>query len=212
MPAGAALKAERRHRTYWLALGRFSDLFGKVEAAAQLVLSHYGKMPFPVARALFGPLRVDDTVIALRRILAVRGDIDQAIADDLNDVLAQLLLINRVWNDIPHCETHAIDEGFRLIPNGDVEDCTSAVANAEAPIRNSETTTTPSPISLKIIEAMHFDLQKILGHFLVRHIDRPMFNRDQFESVFHCQWRYKRRWRQTSRLNRQRPRVKRRPA
>jgi len=99
-PAFATEERQERLRSYYLGLGRFVDMFAMVEVAIQMALWHYAKTPYTIARAVFGSLRVDSAVAAIRRLIEVRGDIDPVLIEDIRDICQQLILINKVRNDI----------------------------------------------------------------------------------------------------------------
>ena len=176
LPAWATKEGQGRRRAYHLALGRFIDMFSKTEMAAQMALWHYARTPAEIARAAFGSLRVDGTVAAIRRLLTVRDDIDQSLAADLESILAQLLVINRVRNDMLHYGAHSVEEGLGVISN--------------APLAYVESAIREHPISPTILEAMFADLRKILLRLLSRHMVQPMIDATGLEPIFDAPWLY----------------------
>jgi hypothetical protein len=67
-PVAETEEGKKRLNAYYLALGRFTDRFARVEQAVHTVLSHYAKLPPAAARALLSGVRVDETKNRLLRL------------------------------------------------------------------------------------------------------------------------------------------------
>jgi hypothetical protein len=184
-PAQILAEAEAPERTYHLALGRFLELFSRVEAAAQLVFSHYAEVPLTKVRSELGLTRLDVTVAALSRLLAARNKIEWAKSVDLNAILKQLLLIIQARNDLVPREASIVADGTPAISNS-----LSHEAGGEDWISCGPVTNRPSKIPLEMLDAMSADLRRILVNFLVGHINRPMFAPGNFSPCYFSPWTY----------------------
>jgi|RhiMethySRZTD1v2_1073278.scaffolds.fasta_scaffold01814_1 hypothetical protein len=60
------------HDQFFMRLGSFIDMFASVETALLLVVKHYARIDADIARAILSPLRVDNAINHLHRVIEVR--------------------------------------------------------------------------------------------------------------------------------------------
>jgi hypothetical protein len=177
VPAQETEEGRERLRKYYSALGAFVDSFSKVEMAMQWTLQWQTRMEEFTARAVFSGVRTDATVGHLGRLAEIKK-IEPAEWLQLQPVLRQLGIINKVRNLILHYGTDNIAEGRGL------------VSNAKRALTIERVT--PYPISPQILKDMTEDLSKIYLHLAVRHMGRqPLRGKHPYlEKVLAASWRY----------------------
>ena len=174
VPAKQIADRDNYHRE----LGRFIDMFAKVEMELQLALWHYAKTTKEVSRAIFSGTRIDGSIKFIRRILAAQKSSDSS-RTDLEFIFAQITAINDVRNDIIHHGAHSISGGYAIITN-------SFIALTKEHIKTHR-------IAPGILSNMTFDLIKILVHLRVRHSGRkvPPTIEKHVQPWLHASWQYK---------------------
>jgi hypothetical protein len=157
IPASQTPEGRKRLAEYYEALGRFVDVFSRVEAAVTLTLWHYAKAPPEIAKVVFSGTKVDVGSQYIKQI-ASATNVPQELREDLEDVLQQLGIINRARNYIMHygAEPESVARG-----NAIVSDALKAKGEP-----------TSFPISPILLEQMTADLHKIITHLNVRHLGK----------------------------------------
>ena len=102
-----------RQRRYWLALGRFADMFARIEAAVTYTLWHYANTPLAISKIILVD-RVDSSITKIKQ-LAKASEAGKDKYDDLDSVLQQLGIINGVRNSILHYGAEAVAEGNAFV-------------------------------------------------------------------------------------------------
>jgi hypothetical protein len=115
-PVAETEEGKKRLNAYYLALGRFTDRFARVEQAVHTVLSHYAKLPPAAARALLSGVRVDETKNRLLR-LHDEGLMSDPDWKDAEPIFQQLAIISGRRNDIFHHGASFIAEGEGVVTN-----------------------------------------------------------------------------------------------
>jgi hypothetical protein len=186
IPAYLSSAGESRRRRYHVALGRFVEMFARVETVLPLVLSNYGKTSLVSARGAFGRRSFEDAVTELQRLGRLQDASTSERCDDLLKILAQLLLITKTRNGLLHWSDFAPHEGSQLVND--------AVGACAIPSPHAGLTASPrvkqSPMSTHTLDEMWSDLQKILIHLLIWHVDRPLLDASDFTAVPGTEWRY----------------------
>jgi hypothetical protein len=90
-----------KREAYCLALGRFIDQFSSVEAAMQVTLWHFAKIPPSTGRALLHGARIDAAIKLINR-LADTERWPSATVAKFRDLFDHLHAINSLRNDIVH--------------------------------------------------------------------------------------------------------------
>ena len=175
VPASRTAEGQKRLREYYEALGRFVDMFSRVEAAATLTLWHYAKTSPEIAKVIFAGTRVDLGSKFIKQIAAATN-IAQDLQDDLADVLQQLGIILKVRNEVLHygAEPESVASGRAII-----SDALKAKGQPST-----------FPISPTILDQLTADLQKIIGHLDIRHLGRTKGYTILGDPTF-APWRYK---------------------
>jgi hypothetical protein len=166
-------------RRYWLALGRFIDAYSTMELILNLSLRHYAKMPDPVAQAIFFNTRIDSAIQFLNRLIDT-GEIGEPAKSDLKALFAQLLIINRIRNDVIHYGANFDNDPIAIVSN-------SVFAHTADRIRQT-------PISPEILEDLICDLGKIHAHFVANHVglqESDEIRHPEQEILLKASWRYK---------------------
>lgn len=173
VPAAHTKEGKERLRAYYEALGRFVDMFARVETAITLTLWHYAKTTPEIAKIVFAGTKVEGGSTYIKQ-LAAATNATQELQDDLTDVLQQVGIINGVRNRILHYGATSVAEG-----NAVVSDALKAKGQPESfPI---------SPISLG---QMTRDLIKIVAHLNELHL----MSRSEHTlagSPLYAAWQYK---------------------
>lgn len=147
-----------RQQAYYLALGRFVDMFAKVENAIAQSLWHYAETPFHMGRALFPHVGVADAMGLIKRVFEVTKASDEAFAA-LADLFDQLSTISTVRNKILHHGAISVPEG-----NAAVTDALKAI---------SQDKIKSFAISPAALDDATTDLTKIFIHLTIDHMGRP---------------------------------------
>lgn len=157
IPASRTPDGQKRLREYYEALGRFVDIFSRVEAAIALTLWHYAKTTPEISKVVFAGTRVDLGSTYIKQMTKATG-VSQDLRDDLEDVLQQLGIINSARNAILHygAEPESVAKGSAII-----SDALKAKDNP-----------TTFPISPTLLDQMTSDLHKIIAHLNLRHLGK----------------------------------------
>src|SRR5215207_2080726 len=150
-------EGKERLRAYYEALGRFCDMFARVETAITLTLWHYAKTEPEISKIVFTGSKIDVYSTYIKQMAAVAG-VSQELQDDLSDVLQQLGVINGVRNKVLHYGAESVAEG-----NAIVSDALKAKGEPER-----------FPISPTSLGQMTADLTKIVAHLDQNHVRRPL--------------------------------------
>jgi hypothetical protein len=86
---------------YYEALGRFVHAFSGVESMLMFALKTYAKVSWPVARAIFSGVRVEQSMDFVNRICDAFDPGDEW-RKELEDVFTQLRAINEIRNSLLH--------------------------------------------------------------------------------------------------------------
>lgn len=176
--ASATKDGQERLRAYYEALGRFIDMFSRVETAMTLTLWHYAKTPPEVAKVVLAGTKIEIGVSHIKK-LAADTDTSPEKQADLNYVLQQVGIINGARNDIVHFGAKSIAEGQAIVSNA-------------LKARGDERRFPISPTSL---DQMTTDLRKIAAHLNYNHLGRPRphgaLGIETLERVLRAPWLYK---------------------
>jgi hypothetical protein len=177
IPASETKEGKERLRIYYEALGRFIDMFSKIEMAAHIVLRHYAKMTTATANALLSGVRVDETKNRLQRLFDA-GIMNEADWNDAEPIFQHLAVINGRRNNILHHGAISVAEGFGIVTN--------------ANIAHTQERGTKFPISPDILDNMTADLRKIMIHLYTRHAGRPplLGAHPEIDALLRASWRY----------------------
>jgi hypothetical protein len=179
-------------------LGSFMDLFSAIESVLLFVVQFYAKTDWTVTKAMMSPLRVENAITTLNRIIEARRLRGKKISE-LKTVLTQLGEINKTRNDILH-------HGLVKDPKG--RDNLYLISNKF--IARSPKTVFKIRISKTHIDQMRADLLEIHFRLAIRHvassaaswsINAKRFRRENPLGTPHS-WRYKSPSRGTSRPKR----------
>jgi hypothetical protein len=178
VPASETKEGQERLRAYYEALGRFIDIFTRVETAITLTLWAYAKTKPNIAKVIFAGTKIDVGSSYIKQLAEMTGA-SQDARNDLNNVLQQLGIINGVRNSILHYGAGSVAEGNAIVSNE-----LKAKGN---PI--------VFPISPTALNHMALDLRKITIHLYYRHLGRPqplgILGRATLDDVLHSPWLYK---------------------
>lgn len=157
IPASQTQDGKNRLREYYESLGRFVDMFSRVEAAVTLTLWHYAKTPTEIAKIVFAGTRIEVGSTYIKQAAKATG-VSKELCDDLEDVLQQLGIINGARNSILHygAEPESVAKGKAI-----VSDALKAKGKP-----------TTFPISPTLLDQMTSDLQKIIAHLNLRHLGK----------------------------------------
>lgn len=148
-------EAIENRRAYWLALGRFIDMFSTVECTVQLAVAKFSNVKDSVARAVFSGVRIKEGSSFIRRIMEVTNHPSDKRAD-MEDVLKQLGFITDLRNEILH---------YGALPSDGPE---TIVTNKH--IALTEDRITNRPVSKTILMEATNDLHKIQAHLVFVHL------------------------------------------
>jgi len=90
-----------KYNEYMLALGRFVSQFSNIESQIQRTLWKFSGVLEPTAQAVFSGVRTDGCIQYLNRIAGAQRWSDEK-KNELEYVLSQLGMINKLRNDILH--------------------------------------------------------------------------------------------------------------
>lgn len=178
IPAFETAEGKERERAYYEALGRFVDMFARVESTVTITLWSYAGTKPEIAKIAFAGTRVDVGCTYIKQLAETTGA-PQDVLNDLKDVLQQIGIINGVRNAILHYGATSVAEGRAI-----VSDALKAKGQP-----------TEFPISPTALDDMTVDLHKIIVHLGYRHLKRPaplgQFGRDVLSALLNAPWRYK---------------------
>ena len=181
IPASDTEEGKQRLDEYFIALGRFFDMFAQVETAVTYTLWHYSGTPPSISKIIFSGDKVDNSSQYIKQI-ADATNVSKTFRDDLKYIFDQLGIINGNRNHIVHCGAQSIAEGKGIVSNafkakGDPKEF---------------------PISPTALDDMTSDLRKISFHLRYRHYSgaylQPHINPEGFETlndILNAPWRYK---------------------
>jgi hypothetical protein len=171
-------EGKKRLSEYYEALGRFVDLFSRLEAAVTFTLWHYAKTSPDIAKIIFAGAKIEVGSAYIKQ-LAKATAATQELQDDLEYVLQQVGDINSARNFILHYGAESVAEGNAFVTN-------ALKAKGEP---------TSFPISPTILDQMSSDLRKISLHLNYRHLGRlPLRSAevsDSLNEAFRAPWQYK---------------------
>jgi hypothetical protein len=169
------------------ALGSFLDEFSTIEMFLIFVVQHYSKVDWAMTKALLSPLRVDNGISLLNRILEARRARSKK-AKELKLILDHLGAINKTRNDILH-------HGFQLDPKG--REGIFFVSNDK--LARSPKVHFRMQISKRQLDHLRYDLLDINYRLAIRHVGSSATkwskNAREFQRLnplgVHPAWRYK---------------------
>lgn len=168
-------EGKERLRAYYEALGRFVDMFARVEVALTLTLWHYAKTPPEIAKIVHGGTKATDAGATFIKQLAAVMKAPAEIQADLEDVISQMAEIKSVRNLILHNGAASVAEGRAIV---------SDAYKAKGEPRKF-------PVSPTILDDMTADLRKIAAHLNEIHLGK----RSEYSLLGSPRldaWRYKR--------------------
>lgn len=178
IPASETEEGRERERAYYEALGRFVDMFAKVESTVAQTLWAYANVTPATAKIIFAGTRMDGACGYIKQIAEASNAAGDA-RNDLADVLQQATIINGARNAILHYGATSIAEGEAIVSD-------ALKAKGEP---------TEIPISPTALNNMTADCRKIVVHLGYRHLKRPpplgQFGRNVLNSVLRAPWQYK---------------------
>jgi hypothetical protein len=178
VPASETPEGKERLQAYYEALGRFIDMFARVETAVALTLWAYAKVKPEIAKIVFAGARIELGSAYIKQLAEATGA-DHEACEDLGNVLQQLGIINGVRNAVLHYGAESVAEGRAGVSN-------AWKAKGEPTI---------FPISPTALDDMTADLRKIATHLNYKHLARPTprgeLGAETLESVLQAPWQYK---------------------
>lgn len=178
VPASETEEGKKRLQAYYEALGRFIDMFARVETAVTLTLWHYARTIPEIAKVIFAGAKIEISSKYIKQLSLATNAAD-AIKLDLENVLQQLGIINGVRNAILHYGAESVAEGQAIVSN-------ALRAKGEPNV---------FPISPTALEEMTADLRKIAAHLEYRHLARSkptdVSGNQPIDEVLRSPWRYK---------------------
>jgi hypothetical protein len=155
IPASQTPEGKKRITEYYEALGRFVDMFSRVEAAVTLTLWHYAKTEPAISKVIFAGARVENSSTYIKQIATATGATKE-LQEDLEEVFQQLNIIRGARNDILHygAEPESVAKGTAVISD-------ALKAKGEPII---------FPINPKLLDQMTNDLHKIIAHLKISHL------------------------------------------
>jgi hypothetical protein len=173
VPASETEEGKKRLSDYYEALGRFIDMFARVETAITLTLWHYAKTQPEMGKIIFAGSKIEACSTYIKQ-LAAASNADKELRDDLEGVLQQLGIINGVRNKVIHYGAESVAEGDAIVSD--------ALKAKGEPDR--------FPISPPILDQMTADLTKIAAHLNEIHLKRHS-GLTILGNPIHSAWRYK---------------------
>ncbi len=170
-------EGKERLRAYYEALGRFVDMFARVETAMTLTLWHYAKTAPEIAKIVHAGTKVIDTGADYIKQLVAVTNTSADIQADIKDVTEQLRAINKIRNHILHygAEMESIATGRAIVSN--------AYKAKNEPLE--------FPIGPTDLDNMTADLRKIAAHLNERHLGKDS-EYTMLSNPTDEPWRYKR--------------------
>jgi hypothetical protein len=101
IPVSETPEGKERLRAYYEALGRFVDIFARVETAVTLTLWRYAKTSPEIAKIIFAGAKIELGSTYIKQLAEATGASQEA-RDGLTNVLQQLGIINGVRNAVLH--------------------------------------------------------------------------------------------------------------
>jgi hypothetical protein len=173
--ASTAKLRHERLSAYYESLGRFVDMFARVETTITIALWTYANTMPDIARVIFAGAKIEVSCAYMRQLAQARG-YPQAILDDLENVLQQLGIINGVRNAILHYGATSVETGNAVVSN-------AFKAKGEPTI---------FPISPTLLDEMYWDLRKIMTHLKQNHLGPPPLPvNKRVSDVLGAAWQYK---------------------
>jgi hypothetical protein len=183
IPASNTEEGKQRLSAYYEALGRFVDMFSRVETLVTLTLWHYAKTSPEIAKVIFAGARMDISSTYIKQLAEATGA-PKDLQDNLAYVLQQASIINKARNDVLHYGAEFVAEGQAFVSN--------ALRAKGKP--------TSFPISPDLLDDMTADLLRISAHLNYRHLMVAKSDEDQADLVVITRalsegppWRYKHR-------------------
>jgi hypothetical protein len=177
VPAAETEEGKKRLNDYYQALGRFVDMFARVETAVTLTLWHYAKTEPKLGKIIFTGSKIETYSTYIKQ-LSEATDTPKETRDDLTYVLQQLGIINGVRNFVLHYGAESVADGNAIVSN-------ALKAKGEP---------TSFPISPTRLDQMTADLRKIISHLNYRHLKRKSTGNDHWDDVRNVHyetWQYK---------------------
>ena len=153
VPASDTEEGKKRLSAYYEALGRFVDMFSRVETTVTLTLWHYAKTSPEIARVIFAGARMDLSSTFIKQLAETTGA-PTDLQTDLAEVLQQASIINKVRNDILHYGANFVAEGAATVSN----------------FIRAKGEPSSFPISPDLLADMTKDLSKIWSHLEYLHL------------------------------------------
>lgn len=178
IPAAETKEGKERLQAYYVSLGRFVDMFSRVETAITLTLWHYAKTDAPIAKVIFSGTKIEVGAGYIKQLAEATG-VPQTDRDDLEYVLQQATIINGVRNHVLHYGAQSVAEGNAIVSN-------ALKAKGEP---------TWFPLSPDILDWMTGDLSKIAAHLNYKHLKQRLpgraQDRDEIARLLRIPWQYK---------------------
>lgn len=174
---GGPMKHKRKliaRRTYWEALGRFTNEFAKTERALYLLLVSRLRLRIGVANAIFPGLRADGMIKNLRR-LAMEQTGHSDLGPYAEKAAVHLKPIADFRNEILHTGTKEGDDFERIIVD-------------EVRSRSEPRTLN---VSGELLSDLTHDLGKIRTLFLAACLKDDVSMRERLRGIGRQAWRYK---------------------
>ncbi|MBW0006043.1 MAG: hypothetical protein JO216_21445 [Hyphomicrobiales bacterium] len=159
---------------YYYNLGRFVDMFARVETAVTLTMWDYTTLDPGIAKILVGRTGIEAASGNIRQLAAVRG-LPKYLQDDLTLVLQQLGVIIGVRNALLHYGVTSVVQGKAIVSN-------ALKAKGEPKL---------FPISPELLDQMYWDLRKILVHLYFRHLKYAPSDKGLVSRIMGAEWQYK---------------------
>jgi hypothetical protein len=167
-------EGQERLKTYYAALGRFVDLYSRVETAVTLTLWHYAQTTPEIAKIVFAGATIGRGSAFIKELATATGA-PQELQADLKNVIQQLDIIKEARNIILHYGASSVAEGNAIVSNA----------------LKAKGTPSTFPISPDILDDMASDLKKILAHLNELHLKERSEHTLLTDPETHA-WQYKR--------------------
>jgi hypothetical protein len=178
IPVSETPEGKERLRAYYEALGRFVDIFARVETAVTLTLWRYAKTSPEIAKIIFAGAKIELGSTYIKQLAEATGAPPEA-RDDLTNVLQQLGIINSVRNAVLHYGATSVAEGRAIVSN----------------VLKAKGEPTVFPISPTALDEMTTDLRIIALHLNYRHLGRPLprgsLGTETLDKALSAPWQYK---------------------
>lgn len=178
IPPPQTEEGNKRLSDYYEALGRFVDIFSRLETAIALTLWHYAKTSPDIAKIIFTGAKIVEGSAYIKQ-LAKAANVIQDLQDDLQFVLQQVGDINTARNFILHYGAESVAEGNAIVSN----------------VLKAKGEPTSFPISPTILDQMTSDIGKIIIHLNHQHLRQlipgEFLVKGALYDVLHAPWQYK---------------------